>query len=124
MSRYHSIKEHQLYVLSTNIILWNRYVRFCRHSGKDFRAELSHADLEGADLTGAALDFALHFYCKWLCIKLDSKLAIQMLYHVAKPHQEHAIKDIDEDLKQLLDSELFKKVCNKFHRVEECGVIK
>ena len=86
-------------------------------------AYLRSADMSFADMRSADLDFTLNFSCKWLNIKIDSKLAIQMLYHAIKPIQNQSIEDIDEDLKQLIEYPLFKKVCNKFHRVEECGAI-
>ena len=88
-------------------------------------ADLSEANLSGADLSGADLDYCIHFSCKWLNVKLDSRLAIQMLYHVAMPDQTNRINDCDEDLRELLDSKLFKRVCNKFHRIgRDCKGIK
>ena len=139
---------------SGNIDLWNRYIRFFKNIDIniifDFRnadlrnanlsnanlrfanlrnadlrnANLRNADLKNADLRNANLDFSLHFSCNWLQAKLDSKLTIQMLYHAAKPDQNNKIIDCDPDLRKLLDSDLFKIVCNKFHRVAECGEIK
>jgi len=50
-------------------------------------------------------------------MKVDSRLPIQLLYHIG----QFDIETDDQDLKELLNSELFRKVANKFHRVEECG---
>ena len=85
-------------------------------------AKLRGADLRGADLRGANLDFSvLSFSCKTLSTKFDQKQITQILYHAAKPTENNKL-EIDEDLKNLLSSDLFKKVVNKFHRVEKCGM--
>jgi uncharacterized protein YjbI with pentapeptide repeats len=91
-------------------------------SGADLiGADLRWADLSGADLIGADLDFSvLHFSCKTLSTKFDQKHIIQILYHAAMPCQKNSLK-LDKDVKALLSSKMFKKVVNKFHRVEECG---
>jgi len=110
--------------------LSNANLRFANLRNADLRnanlrnADLKNADLKNADLRNANLDFSLHFSCNWLQAKLDSKLTIQMLYHAAKPDQNNKIIDCDPDLRKLLDLDLFKIVCNKFHRVAECGEIK
>lgn len=99
-------------------------------SGSDCRgakfngADLSYSDLHGAhfrgaDFRGANMDFAnWSFSCKSLQAIVDDKLRIQMLYHAAKPTGDI----VDEDLKELLESELFKRVANKFHWVQKCGI--
>ena len=85
------------------------------------RADLSSADLSEANLSRADLDFSvLHFSCKTLSTKFDQKHIIQILYHAAMPCQKNSLK-LDKDVKALLSSKMFKKVVNKFHRVEECG---
>ena len=96
-------------------------LRYAILIGADLRgAILMGADLTGADLTGADLDYCgWIFSCKTLSAIIDDKIRIQLLYHSTKPNGEI----VDSDLKELMNSELFKKVVNKFHRVNECGVI-
>ena len=85
------------------------------------RADLSGSDLSVSNLSGSNLDFSmLHFSCKSLKAKFDNKHIIQILYHAAMPTQHNAL-DIDDDVKKLFNSDLFKQVVNKFHRVGECG---
>ena len=83
-------------------------------------SNLSGSDLSGSDLSGSDLDFSLwSLSCKTLLVKMPSKLFCQLLYHAAKPEYV----DYDKDIKELLNSKLFLKVCNKFHRVKECGKV-
>jgi uncharacterized protein YjbI with pentapeptide repeats len=88
-------------------------------SGADLsRADLSGADLSRANLSGANIDYtSIPFKCSSLKAIFDDKIRIQHLYHTAKTSG----KVVDVDLKDLFESELFKKVANKFHRVDECG---
>jgi hypothetical protein len=82
---------------------------------------LSRANLSETNLSEANLDYSvLHFSCKTLSTKFDQKHIIQILYHAAMPCQKNALK-LDKDIAKLLNSASFKKVVNKFHRVEECG---
>ena len=83
-------------------------------------ADLRNADLSGADLRGADLDFSVFpLWCGSFDIKVDKRLPIQLLYHIAKMN----IKTDDADLKRLLKLKTFIKVCNKFHRANECGKV-
>lgn len=53
----------------------------------DFRdADFSYADLRGADLRGANLDFSsgIPFSCKGTGIRIDSRLLLQMVYHLTR----------------------------------------
>jgi len=118
--------------------LGNAYLRDADLRGSDLRnadlncADLRDADLRGAylgdadlgnaDLSNADLDFsALFLGCKSLKAKFDEKHIIQILYHAIKPCVENKIVK-DPDLKKLLNSKMFQKVVNKFHRAE-CGKI-
>jgi uncharacterized protein YjbI with pentapeptide repeats len=84
-------------------------------------ANLRNADLRNADLSYADLDYScLSFSCKSLFAKFDQKHIYQILFHAAKPCTKNDIVQ-DKDLKELLNSELFKKVANRFHRSKECG---
>jgi len=85
-------------------------------------ANLSSANLSSADLRYADLDFScMGFSCKTLETKYDNKHIIQILYHAGKPCENNHI-ELDADTKKLLNSKMFKKVINKFHRAEECGI--
>jgi len=85
-------------------------------------ANLESANLKYANLKCANLDFSqLNFSCKSLKTKFDEKHIIQILYHAAKPCQYHNEIVKDTELLELLKSELFKKVVNKFHQVDETG---
>jgi len=85
-------------------------------------ANLRRADLSDADLRRANLDYtSWHFSCRTLSAKIDERLIIQLLYHAAMPTQNNNCELTDKDVIDLLNSELFKKVVNKFHRVDECG---
>jgi uncharacterized protein YjbI with pentapeptide repeats len=94
----------------------------CDLSGSDLRgSNLRGSNLRGSDLSDCDLDFsALSFSCKSLSAKFDQKHIIQILYHAAKPTQQNTL-DLGLDIKELFNSDIFKKVVNKFHRVEECG---
>jgi len=95
-------------------------------------AILSYANLRGANLRGAILRGAILSYadldfscldlsCNSLSALFDERHLIQFLYHVAIPTQNNSLNIKDKDLKKLLNMKAFKKVVNKFHRVEECG---
>ena len=87
-------------------------------------SDLRGSDLRGSDLSYSDLDFSyLSFSCKSLSAKFDQKHVIQILYHAAMPTQNDVL-ELDDDIKDLLNSDLFKAVANKFHRVEECGEFK
>jgi hypothetical protein len=87
--------------------------------GADLRgADLRGADLRCADLRGANIDFSSYpLWCGSLGAKLDQRRIIQLLYHAAMPTQNNAL-GIDDDIQELFNSELFKKVVNKFHRID------
>ena len=97
--------------------------------GADLRgADLYGADLRGADLYGANLrDANLDFscwplWCGSLHVKIDDRIAHQLIYHVcsaiiSSPEVSDSIKDI-----MLLQPVL--GLANKFHRVDECGILK
>ena len=86
-------------------------------------ANLCDANLCDANLRGANLDFScLDLSCKTLSTIFDEKQLIQFLFHVAIPTQNNSLNIKDKDLKKLLNMKIFKKVVNKFHKVEECGI--
>ena len=81
--------------------------------GKDGK----RADLRCADLRGTDLDYSsFPLWCGSFDIIVDERLIHQLCYHIAK--LKYAGND--SDIKTLLESDVFKSVANKFHRVEEC----
>ena len=87
------------------------------------RADLYDAGLRGANLYGAGLDFSCWpLWCGSLHVKIDDRIAHQLIYHVcsaiiSSPEVSDSIKDI-----MLLQPVL--GLANKFHRVDECGILK
>ena len=105
-------KKKIISVLKRNVAVLNRWRIL---SGRT-------PDLRSADLSSADLDFScMGFSCKTLETKYDNKHIIQILYHAGKPCENNHI-ELDADTKKLLNSKMFKKVINKFHRAEECGI--
>ena len=110
-------KEKIISVLKRNVGLFNRWRVL---SGR--KPDLRSADLSYADLRYANLDFScMDFSCKSLKTKYDNKHIIQILYHAGKPCENNHI-ELDADTKKLLNCKMFKKVVNKFHRADECGI--
>ena len=84
------------------------------------RANLKDADLRCVDLRGADLDYSsFPLWCGSFDIIVDERLIRQLCYHIAK--LKYAGND--SDIKTLLESDVFKSVANKFHRVKECGSV-
>ena len=84
------------------------------------RANLSGADLSGADLSRANLDYSvLPLWCGSLKANFDDRQLVQIAYHLVKAGlgSKHASEETKAELAKLVD------FANKFHRVEECGVI-
>lgn len=86
-----------------------------------YGVNLGSATLDDACLQGADLDYAtLPLWCGSLNIKIDKRLAAQLLYHALRAMQSCA----DEpDVAAVLASESCLKLANQFHRVDECGAI-
>jgi hypothetical protein len=83
-------------------------------------ANLKDADLRCVDLRGADLDYSsFPLWCGSFDIIVDERLIRQLCYHIAK--LKYAGND--SDIKTLLESDVFKSVANKFHRVKECGSV-
>ena len=91
-------------------------------SGASLRgSDLSGANLSGADLIGADLDYASYpLYCNGLCIHVDDRIGIQLLYHaISNILFSHNTSDnLKKQVSALVDT------ANKFHRVDECGKLK
>ena len=84
-------------------------------------ASLHKADLYAADLRCANLDFAAYpLWCGSLNMKIDKRIAAQLLYHALRAMQSCA----DEpDVAAVLASGPCLKLANQFRRVTECGWI-
>jgi uncharacterized protein YjbI with pentapeptide repeats len=83
-------------------------------------ANLEGADLRGANLSGADLDFScLPLWCGSLSAHFDDRQIIQIVYHAVKAglNSPNVSNDVKTELSKLSD------LSNKFHRVEECGMI-
>jgi len=132
-------KDKLIQCLKTNLKLWRRYRIFTKYYSVDLRnsdlsytnlsnsdlsnadlrySDLSYANLSNADVSAADIDYtSIPFHCGSIDMRCDERIIRQSLYHVARYEY---IGD-DDDIKELLSSPLYKKVANKFHRVEECG---
>ena len=90
-------------------------------SGANLRgADLSNANLSGADLSNANLDFScLPLWCGSLSAHFDDRQIIQIIYHAVKAglNSPNVSNDVKTELSKLSD------LSNKFHRVDECGMI-
>ena len=83
------------------------------------RADLTDANLTYADLTDADLDYsAWPLWCKSLNVKIDKRLAAQLMYHTMRAMQ--SCKD-DASVAAVLASPECVALANQFHRVNECG---
>ena len=83
--------------------------RFTRTVILEAEADLSGADLSGADLRGANLDFScLPLWCGSLTMKIDERIAKQLMYHVITVCSDH-ITFTEEQV----------NFANQFHRVGE-----
>jgi uncharacterized protein YjbI with pentapeptide repeats len=97
--------------------LWGANLR-----GADLRgADLWGANLQEADLRGADVDFScLPLWCGSLSAHFDDRQLIQIAYHLVKAglDSKNASAETKAELSKLID------FANKFHRVDECGLIK
>ena len=93
-------------------------------------ADLSRADLRGAnlrganlsraELRGADLDFSCWpLWCGSLNVKIDRRIFCQLLYHALRAGQSVD----DPEVKRLFEIPEIVDLANQFHRVDECGKI-
>ena len=80
-------------------------------------ADMRGADMRGADIRGANVDYSVWpLWCGSFDVKCDIRLASQLAYHFCR---------LDcEDKEVVAAQNALITLANKFHRVEECGVLK
>ena len=87
------------------------------------RADLSRANLSYADLRNANFDFSsFPLWCGSFNFKADMRLVYQLCYHICR------LNIINQNGKESKTGKILQKLlmpyANKFHRTEECGLIK
>ena len=99
-------------------------LRYANLRSADLRsADLRYADLRYADLRYANLDFSCFpLWCGGLDVHIDDKQATQLLYHLIRNVKYS--KNTSKALKKICRIKSLVKQADKFHRVNECGVIK
>ena len=85
--------------------------------------DLRHADLSYADLRNANFDFSsFPLWCGSFNFKADMRLVYQLCYHICR------LNIINQNGKESKTGKILQKLlmpyANKFHRTEECGLIK
>ena len=81
-------------------------------------SNLRGTDLSAADLRGTNLDYSVWpLWCGSLSVKIDKRIFCQLLYHTLRAGQSVE----DEEVQALLNNPDVLKLANQFHRVEECG---
>ena len=84
-------------------------------------ADMRFADLFRADLSGANLDYScLPLWCGLLRAQFDDKQIIQFVYHTVKAglNSPNVSENVKKELRKLIG------LANRFHRVDEYGRIK
>ena len=85
--------------------------------------DLLYADLRHADLRSADLDYSVFpLWCGGLDVNIDDRQATQFLYHLIR--NVNYSENISESFKKLCMTESLVNQANKFHRIDECGIIK
>lgn len=99
-------------------------IRYANLRGADLvAAELRNAELRNADLGDVDLDFSsFPLWCGSLDVHIDEHIVIQLLYHLLR-NVQYSSNISDEMKSRLLKADLIE-VANRFHRVDECGMIK
>lgn len=78
--------------------------------------DLPGANLRGADLLGANLDFScLPLWCGGLGWKIDKRIACQIAYHFCSM--------LCDDAEFIAARNAILPLANKFHKVAECGIL-
>ena len=86
-------------------------------------ADLRGANLRGANLRGADLDFSCWpLWCGSLHVKIDDRIAHQLIYHVCSAIISSP--EVSDSIKNIMLLQPVLGLANKFHRVDECGILK
>ena len=86
-------------------------------------ADLCYADLRYADLCNANIDYSCFpLWCGGLDVNIDDRQAAQLLYHLIR--NVNYSKNTSKALKKICRIKPLIEQSNKFHRAEECGIIK
>ena len=112
-------------LLDANLLdadLRDAYLRFADLRGANLRganlrgANLRGANLRGADLQGANLDCSVWpLWCGSFNVKCDIRLARQLAYHFCRLNCK--------DTEVIAAQNTLLGLANRFHRVDECGVL-
>lgn len=107
----------------------DEHKKWLRTNGKEGqRADLSYADLSCANLSYADLSYANLDYSAFplwgggLDVNIDDRQATQLLYHLIR--NVNYSKNTSKSFKKICMSKSLVKQANKFHRVQDCGIIK
>ena len=88
-----------------------------------YGADLYGANLSGANLSGADLDFSCWpLWCGSLHVKIDDRIAHQLIYHVCSAIISSP--EVSDSIKNIMLLQPVLGLANKFHRVDECGILK
>lgn len=92
-------------------------IRWAKLIGASFcNSRLGRANLRSSNLIGSDIDFSsLPLSCRGLDWEIDERIAAQLAYHFCSMRCEN--REVKEAQNALLN------LANKFHRVEECGLI-
>ena len=80
-------------------------------------SDLSYSDLRYSNLRGSDLDFSCWpLWCGGLNVKIDDRLAIQLLFHTV----QNALYSpyVSDDIKRVLGNKEVVDIANRFHREE------
>lgn len=114
-----------------NFNLQNTDLSFSNLSNTDLReanlkganisaTSLHYANINDADLAGANLDYScLPLWCGSLHANFDDRQIIQILYHCLSAVKFS--KNVSDGLKEKLLTPDILEICNRFHRVKQCG---
>lgn len=100
----------------------DKHKKWLIHEEGGERADLSYSDLRYSNLSGANIDYtAWPLWCGSLKAYVDDRIAIQLLYHTLSVVQRSPY--VSDELKRALLTPGNINAANRFHQVDECGVL-